>query len=389
MVRKSIRILHLEDNPVDAELVKLELRKIGIAYTITLVETGQEYEKYLRDEEFDLILSDFSLPNYTGTESLAFAAATCPQTPFIFVTGEMGEERAISSLTQGAMDYVMKDRLAKLVPAVRRAMERDEIMREQRATQEELVRSEEHYRKLVEVSLDAILSHKDGKITYANPAALKLFGATSAGDLLFRPIMDFIHPEYHEIVRQRHIRLTVPGCSEPLLEEKLLRLDGTTVYGEVSTISYAENDQLVVQMIIRDLTERKKAEQSLLDSAQRYTSLFQNGLIAFAQCRIITNAEGKPVDWEFIKVNEAYEKIMSVKKEQIEGKTGREVFPNIEHLSVNWIQELGSVALEGRELNMVTLFEPLNRRLSVFVYSPKQGEFTGIFSETDEEKAAE
>ncbi len=115
---EDIRILLLEDNPVDAELVENELREAGFVFNSKLVENKQSYIKALQKFYPDIILSDYDLPSFSGAEALQIRKEMCPEIPFILVTGAVGEERAIEILTGGATDYVLKKNLSRLLPAV-------------------------------------------------------------------------------------------------------------------------------------------------------------------------------------------------------------------------------------------------------------------------------
>jgi PAS domain S-box-containing protein len=120
---ESLRILILEDRATDADLAEYELAEAGIEFTSERVMTQNEFLKALEEFYPDLILSDYDLPQYNGALALTDAKKVCPDTPFILVTGAVGEDRAIEILTQGAKDYVLKNRLQqRLVPAVRRAL---------------------------------------------------------------------------------------------------------------------------------------------------------------------------------------------------------------------------------------------------------------------------
>ena len=121
-MKQSLRIIHVEDLAEDSNLVKLILQAAGIECMILRVETWDQFVEALHDPECDLILSDCALPHFHGLEALQIARDERPETPFIFVSGTMGEEVAIQSLQNGATDYVLKERLSRLVPAVRRAM---------------------------------------------------------------------------------------------------------------------------------------------------------------------------------------------------------------------------------------------------------------------------
>ncbi|EPG73217.1 GHKL domain protein [Leptospira fainei serovar Hurstbridge str. BUT 6] len=124
---KPLKFLFLEDSPTDLELIQRELKKGGIEYIPVHVQDRATYLRAIFEEKPDFIFSDFSLPDFDGLSALSLAKESCPETPFIFVSGTYGEEAAIQTLTRGATDYVLKDRLVKLVPAFRRALrERDE-----------------------------------------------------------------------------------------------------------------------------------------------------------------------------------------------------------------------------------------------------------------------
>jgi diguanylate cyclase (GGDEF)-like protein len=145
---RSAHILHLEDNANDRELVKVLLDDAGIESDISAVETRSDFEQSLAENDWDLILSDFALPAFDGLQALKLAAKACPNTPFIFVTGTLGEDTAVESLKIGATDYVLKQRMTRLGMSVRRALkEREERLRREKA-ERELRKSEDKLRFL-------------------------------------------------------------------------------------------------------------------------------------------------------------------------------------------------------------------------------------------------
>jgi signal transduction histidine kinase len=117
-----LHILHLEDNPADAELIRRILEADGIECSISCVKSRSEYLAALEYSNIDLILSDHKIPGFDGLSALAMAREKVPSCPFIFVSGAMGEDAAIESLRNGAADYLIKDRLGRLATAVRRAI---------------------------------------------------------------------------------------------------------------------------------------------------------------------------------------------------------------------------------------------------------------------------
>src|SRR6201985_2883329 len=119
-MKKEIHILMLEDNPMDSELAGHSLKRGGVKFTATRVETEKEFIRELEENPPDLILSDYALPGFDGYAALDIAKKKAPHIPFIFVTGTMGEEVAIETLKNGATDYVLKLRLSRLASAVQR-----------------------------------------------------------------------------------------------------------------------------------------------------------------------------------------------------------------------------------------------------------------------------
>ena len=121
-MKKKLRILHLEDSPADSELIQHLLNSESIDCEVVRLDTREEFLAELDGKKFDLIFADSSLPSFSGRQALELSRIHAPDAPFIFISGTMGEDTAIESLRNGATDYVLKDRLSRLVPAVRRAL---------------------------------------------------------------------------------------------------------------------------------------------------------------------------------------------------------------------------------------------------------------------------
>jgi signal transduction histidine kinase len=147
-LRKEIHILMLEDSPADAELARHTLRKGGIHFSSIRVDNEKEFVHEIDHSLPDLILSDYALPGFDGYAALEIAKEKCPETPFIFLTGTMGEEVAIETLKNGATDYVLKHRLARLVPSVHRALREAQERSDRRQAERQLRDSHEQLRAL-------------------------------------------------------------------------------------------------------------------------------------------------------------------------------------------------------------------------------------------------
>ena len=144
---RPIRVLHLEDNLLDAELVEHRLDVDGLTCDIAKAQSRDGFEAALAREAFDLIISDYSLPGYDGIAALKWAPETQPDTPVIIISGTLGEEEAVKCLKIGATDYLLKDHLDRLVPAVHRALQEADARRTRRQTEQALLQREQALRE--------------------------------------------------------------------------------------------------------------------------------------------------------------------------------------------------------------------------------------------------
>ena len=179
-MKTSLCILNLEDNEADAELNKAMISARWPQSELVRVDTRADFIARLEAGKFDVIFSDFTMPGFDGREALDTAREKCPETPFIFVSGTIGEDAAIEALKNGATDYVLKHRLMRLIPAVDRAL-REAGERAERNSAERAMRESEHkYREVFESLADAafLADAKTGKIIDTNRFAEKMLNST-------------------------------------------------------------------------------------------------------------------------------------------------------------------------------------------------------------------
>ncbi len=148
---------------------------------------------------------------------------------------------------------------------------------EKKKSEQALRESEERYRTLVELSPDPIIVHVAGKVVFVNTAAVQIFAASSIEKLLGRPIMDFVHPDFRLIVKER-VQKMLQGENIPRMEEKFVRLDGTLFEAEVAAMQFSWQGKKAIQVVLRDITERRKAEQAIRGSEAKYRTLIENVL---------------------------------------------------------------------------------------------------------------
>jgi two-component system cell cycle sensor histidine kinase/response regulator CckA len=185
-----------------------------------------------------------------------------------------------------------------------------EEIAERRAIKEALTVSEERYRRLVELSPDTIAIHCEGRIVYVNRAGIKLLGAVSAEELIGRPILDIVHPDYREKVLSR-VQQAEAGEQTSFLEQKLVRLDGQVIEAEVMGTPTTYQDRPAARIIIRDISERKRTEEALRASEERYHIIAETASEA-----IITIDENSAI----LFVNPSTEKIFGYSAKELLGE---------------------------------------------------------------------
>ncbi len=263
----TLRILHLEDNPKDAELVKEALTDNEIPCEIARVETGEAFKASLERERFDLILSDYNLPAFNGQEALKLAVAIRPEIPFIFVSGVMGEEFAVLTLHLGATDYVLKNKLVRLPAAVRRAIAEAEATATRMRMEESLRTHATRMKSLMETSLDAIIvMDSQGVILDWNTQATNIFG-WQKHDALGRTVAETIIPSQHREAHQRGLSRFLTTGEGPALNRRIditaLHKTGREFPVELAITATKIGEQWQFTAFLVDNTDRKRAEHRL------------------------------------------------------------------------------------------------------------------------------
>jgi len=264
-----ISILQLEDSVLDADLELAQLTRAGLEFEAHRVETREDFALALDRSGFDVILADFHLPNFNGLDALAIARVKAPETPFIFVSGMLGEEIAIDSLKNGATDYVLKMRMDRLVPAITRALAEMKERRERRRAESALQETEDRFRNMAESAPVMIwTADADKSWSYCNGLWLEFTGlsleaSSGAG------WASLVHPDDRSRVLETWIQAfeKAEGFSSDF---RLLRSDGE--YRWLASRAAPRFDAggrfagLIGSCI--DITESRQAEERLRHAAK-------------------------------------------------------------------------------------------------------------------------
>src|SRR6202140_4112400 len=211
-MRPPLRILSIEDDPKDTELIQNLLETEGIVCEVRRVDTEASLRDLLKQGGVDLILADYSLPSFDGVSALKLATKACPDVPFIFVSGTLGEEVAIEALKIGATDYVLKTRLSRLVPSVLRALREATQRTERKRAEEALRRSETYLAEAQGLSKTGSFGWRPstGEIIWSEET-FRIFQYDRTTTPTVKLVLQRVHPEDAAIVKQTIERASQDG----------------------------------------------------------------------------------------------------------------------------------------------------------------------------------
>lgn len=274
-------MLSLEDDDHDFEFIRLGLEKEGITSDIVRVATRTDFIAALNAHSFDLILADHSLPGFDGFAALEIAREKCPDVPFIFVSGALGEELAIETLRSGATDYVLKTRLSRLGPAVKRALREAEEKAKRRI-------AEGAYRSVVMKSLQGLVILQGGVIMFANAAMAQILGYTLTELLSFsaEAVAHLFHPDDRGLLLHSFAEDSSPSPLQPASEVRIMRKDGALRWLSAFSSFIDYGGKPALQSAFVDITERKRALEDLRESEERYRLLVENSTDLVAEVTI-------------------------------------------------------------------------------------------------------
>lgn len=392
----KIKILFAEDVAIDYEFAKITIQSEGLAFEDVCVDNANDFKSQLDLFKPDLVVSDYEMPDFNGQQALELTKKHDPTLPFIMLTGSTNEEIAVECMRAGADDYLLKDNKMKRLPfAIKEVMKSAEDKRQKLSIQRALEDSERNYRMIAENSADLIFM-LDLKLnfTYISPSVFKQTGFTPE-EAMQQKIEETLTPESRQLVLDTYaceMELESSGNADPNRVSTLMlcnfHKDGHIIYTE-TTLSFIRDEKGVpigILGISRDVSKRNLAEKQLAESEQRYRKLITEMNQGLAIHEIILDKSGKPINYLFLDVNPAYEKLTGLKGYELIGKTVLDVLPNTEHY---WIDRFGKVALSGQPAVFENYAKELDRYYHVLAYQNEPNQFVAIVNDVTESRKVE
>lgn len=297
MTTPGLRILMLEDTQTDAELIELELREAGMAFTAMRVQTREDFIRALEEFDPDVVLSDYRLPAFDGRSALEIARQRHPRSPVIMVTGAIGDELAVELLKSGARDYVLKDRLARLPSAIGRALEEERASRDRLAAEDKLRQAQRVFdhttegilvtdadNRIVAVNraFSAITGYTEAEVLGKNPSLLK---SQRQGDQFYQTMWASLHEAgtwSGEIWNRRKSGEIYPEwlTISAVEDENKQVTHHVAVFSDITSVKQSQDalDHLAHHDVLTDLPNRLLCKSRLQHAIQRARR--ENGLLA-------------------------------------------------------------------------------------------------------------
>jgi PAS domain S-box-containing protein len=264
-MKHLLRALIVEDSEDDSRLLLRNLERSDYHIAHQRVETAEALRAALDAESWDILFCDFTMPRFSGQKALEIVKERDPDLPFIFVSGTLGEDVAVQAMKTGAHDYIMKNNLTRLVPAMERELREANVQRQRCQAEEDMRTSEYKYRHLLESLGDAafLFNAETGRIFDTNPEAETLLGRSRAEILGMRE--DQLYPPQRDQVQP--LTPLSADARERGFESNVLRKDGTIVPVRVSVSKFELYDRPVLSALFQDITDRKRSEKKIQEQA--------------------------------------------------------------------------------------------------------------------------
>ena len=297
-----LSVLLVEDSPLDAEFVELALRANGFELELERVDSAEAMRVALERRSWDVIVSDYRLPDFDTMEALELAHELGDDTPFLIVSGTIGEEATVAALKAGVRSVVLKSNLSELGPTIERELDDRDTRRGQREAERALRESEERFRRLAENAPDVIYRYRlepEPAVEYLSPASASMSGYTledfAADPELARKI---IHPDDLPLLEE-----TTRSTEPTTLVRRWLHREGHVIWVETHSVPVFDDGRVVAyEGIARDVTERQRAAEAIREADERLRLVLAAGAMAVVEVDLATGTlewTGDALEWLF------------------------------------------------------------------------------------------
>lgn len=317
-----IRILFIEDNPDDLELLGHELKRNGIRYTACVVQTKADYERELVSFSPQVILSDYSLPSFNGLSAFQIKKTILPDVPFIIVSGTIGDENAVALIRNGITDYVLKENIYQVPLKIARALKEAAERKEKAMTETLLSRSREQLQKILDQSLDMICTFDEAGTFLSASAACKNILGYEPEELIGKSAWSIVHPD--DLHRSLDTSgKVVSGWDATNFENRYRTSEGNYVWLHWSAKWDAR--EKVSYCVARNVTEKKQSEALLQNREKRFKALLENSTDGLS----IFNKEGT-----LLEISLSGQKILNYESDALVGKSFLDIIHTEDHAAV-------------------------------------------------------
>ncbi|MHA1992477.1 MAG: hybrid sensor histidine kinase/response regulator [Candidatus Hodarchaeales archaeon] len=277
----AIKILLIDDNQDFSNVTGQLLNKKNENFIIESVDSSVKAIEKIKLGDFDLIVCDYDMPVYTGIEILDKIRQDRIYIPFIMLTGKGREEVVIEALNKGADYYLQKgidtsSMISELYNFILKENEKIIERRKRRIIEDELKTSSQRYQQLLEFLPIGVVVHSDGKVIYINEAMKVNFGAEDKNDINGVPITKFIHPDYIDISKKRIAKMLLSKKSAPLIKQKYIRLDGTSLNAEVVSTPIEFQGKTAIQSVLRVIDTEIEYESELKQARDQLDTILRS-----------------------------------------------------------------------------------------------------------------
>lgn len=363
MTERKIKLLIIEDSEDDTLLEVRSLKKEGFSVEYQRVQTADELKKCLTDNTWDVILSDYNMPGFTGLEAFEIFQSCHLDIPFIMISGKIGEEAAVEAMRRGINDYVMKEHLGRLGPAIERELRDAENKFSRERAEKELLQERQRFESIVRLSPLAIAIVKnEGTITFLNPTAIEMFGYTMQELPTMEDFIKRLYPAPRECkwVLSYYRNEFDPNISIPELTfPPVICKDGSRKYIKIRS---GPLDEESFFLKIEDITIEKLATQALEENQKRLSQIIQT-----INDSIIEIRPDEKDEFTIISANMAFFKNTGLNFDQVYGAQVSAVFSSSE----NFMNNLHNAVYQRQSLHWEEeVYFPKGRRIWEIYLSP-------------------